>query len=183
MGLGLGGAGADGRPADAVLQVLWRDRVECLGGQRQAQLGELHQQATGDVQAFLDLEGAVQVGVVDQTLPAHGGARLLEVDAHHDVQAVLYLVGQAAQATSVVQRGVHIVDRAGAHHHQQPGIGAVEDVLHGLAALDHRGLGLGRKRNFLLQLLRSDENILGQDVEVVHLLVGHEVYLCVSCQR
>ncbi len=66
MGLGLGSTGADRRPADAVLQILWRNRVQGLGGQRQAQLGEFHQQLTGGVQALLDLEGPIEVRVVDQ---------------------------------------------------------------------------------------------------------------------
>ena len=37
-----------------------------------------------NVQAFLDLERVVQVGVVDKPLPAHRGARFLEVHPHDD---------------------------------------------------------------------------------------------------
>ena len=45
------GAGADGTPADHVGQVFGGDRVEHLGGHRQAQLVDLQQQAAREVAA------------------------------------------------------------------------------------------------------------------------------------
>jgi len=42
-----------------------------------------------DAQAVVDAEAAVEVRVVDQALPADGGARLLEVHAHHDLEVAL----------------------------------------------------------------------------------------------
>ena len=62
MGLGFGGAGADGRPADQVLQVLRGDRVECLGGGGQAHFGQVQQQLATDVQTVPDLEGVIRKG-------------------------------------------------------------------------------------------------------------------------
>lgn len=120
--------------------------------------------------------------VVDQALPAHGGARLLEVDPHHDVEALLDLVGQAAQAAGVVEGGIHIVDGAGAHHHQQAGILAVEDALDGLAPFDDGALGGLGEGDLLLQGLGSDKDVLGEDVEVADLLICHSA-TCVSCLR
>ena len=35
---------------------------------------------------LVDVVGAIEVGVVDEALPAHGGTGLLEVDAHDDYQ-------------------------------------------------------------------------------------------------
>jgi hypothetical protein len=115
----------------------------------------------------LDVEAAVEVGVVDQALPAHGGARLLEVDAHHDIEAVLDLVGQAAQAARIVQGGIDVVDGAGAHHHQQARVLAVEDALDGLATLDDGALGGLGEGDLLLEGLGGDQDVLGQDVEVM----------------
>src|SRR5690606_7710662 len=63
VGLGFGGARANGRPGDQVLQVLGRNRVQRLGGGRQAHVGQFAQQLTADVQTVFDLEGVVQVGV------------------------------------------------------------------------------------------------------------------------
>ena len=35
---------------------------------------------------LVDVVRAIEVGVIDEALPAHGGARLLEVDTHDDDQ-------------------------------------------------------------------------------------------------
>ena len=53
----------------------------------------VYQEAAGQFHAFIDAEGVVHMGIVDVTLPAGGGARLLEIDAHHDQQGVGNLVG------------------------------------------------------------------------------------------
>jgi len=41
---------------------------------------------------MIDVEAPIEVGVVDQSLPANGRARLLEVRAHHDEEVVGVLV-------------------------------------------------------------------------------------------
>ena len=56
------------------------------------------------MQALVDAVALVQVGVVDEALPAHGGARLFEVHAHHDFQRVLVLLAHFLQAAGIVQR-------------------------------------------------------------------------------
>ena len=68
MRLRFRGPGADGRPADQILQVLWRDGIQRFGGQRQAEGGDIEQQLAGDVQALGNLECIVEVRVVDQIL-------------------------------------------------------------------------------------------------------------------
>ena len=55
---------------------------------------DLDQQLPRDAQALVDAIALVEVGVVDQSLPADRGARLLEVHPHHDLQRV----GEAAGA-------------------------------------------------------------------------------------
>ena len=92
MGLGFGGARADGRPSDEVRDVLGDDRVEkfCCG--RQPQIGDVQQKAAGQFKARLDVLGIVQMRVVDQSLPADGGAGFFKVDAHDDFHAVGELV-------------------------------------------------------------------------------------------
>jgi hypothetical protein len=117
--LAFGGARADGAPGDQVADVLRADGVQELAGGRHAQAVDLQQQLAGDAQALVDAEALVQVGVVDQALPAHRGARLLEVHAHHDLQRVLVLLAQVLQAAGVVHRGGRVVDRAGPDDDQQ----------------------------------------------------------------
>ena len=88
MPLALSGAGADGPPTDEIGNVLRADEIEELGPRRHPQAVDIHQQGAGQLEALVDLEAAVQVGVVDQPLPAHGGPWLLEVDAHDDQQVL-----------------------------------------------------------------------------------------------
>jgi hypothetical protein len=65
---------------------LRRDHVEKFAARRHAAFVEFEQQSSPDTQPFVDLKATVEIGVVDNPLPAHGGARLFEIDAHHDQQ-------------------------------------------------------------------------------------------------
>src|SRR5207245_190561 len=69
-----------------------------------------------------------EMRIVDETLPAHRGARLLEIDAHHDTEIARVLVGQDAQAPPVVERGGRVVDRARSDDHDEPVVLASEDA-------------------------------------------------------
>ena len=63
---------------------------------------DLEQQAARALRRpSLMAEAAVEVRVVDVALPADGGARLLEVDAHDDEQVALQRVGHRLQAARV----------------------------------------------------------------------------------
>ena len=84
--LAFGGARADGSPTDEAGDVLGRDHVEEFGSGGHAHLGQVEEQMARQAQAVVDLEGLIEMGVVDEALPADGGAGLLEVDAHDDAQ-------------------------------------------------------------------------------------------------
>src|SRR5690606_22093756 len=73
------GARPDGAPRDQIRDELWADRVEKLRCRREPQLQHAEQERPRDAQATVDGETTVQVRIVDQPLPTHGGARLLEV--------------------------------------------------------------------------------------------------------
>ncbi|MNQ46614.1 hypothetical protein D3C85_604360 [compost metagenome] len=169
VSLGFGGAGADGRPADQVLQVLRGDRVQRFGGGGQAFFGQVAQQLAADVQAILDLEGVVQVGIVDQAFPADGGARLLEVHAHDQEEGVGQFGGQALEAVGVLVGSLDVVDGAGAHYHEQAMVLAIEDVAHHLATVGHGVQGVIGQGNLAFQLLRRDQGLVGGNVKVVDL--------------
>ena len=150
--LGLGGPGADRHPGEQVVQVGREHRLQQLGGHRQTERGDVAHQRAGGVQAAGHVAAAVQAGVVGESLPAHGGARLLDVDPHHDQQAIGDRRGQPGQATRIVQGGLGVVDRAGADHHQQAVVVAVEDGAD-RPAVGRDPLGEGRgKRQRLAQL-------------------------------
>ena len=175
--LALGGARANGVPGDQVLQVLRGGRVQRLGGGRQAQFSHIQQQLAGNMQAVFHLEGIVHVRVVDQPFPAHSGTRLLKVDTQHQVDGVAHLVGQLLQPGGIFHGGVRIVDRAGANHHEQAMVLAVQNITDGLAAADHSLAGVIAERQFFLQRVGRNQYVLRGNVKVVYLLVGHDV-LC-----
>ena len=89
--------------------------------------------ARASAQAVVDVEAAVEIGVVDQALPADGGARLLEIDAHDDLEPVAEALAERDEAAGVVEGGGGIVDGAGADDDGEAVIGAVEDVVQGVA--------------------------------------------------
>ena len=167
VALALRRARADGAPGDQVGDVLRAEQVEELGAQRQAQRGQVQQQPARHLQALVDGEAAVQVRVVDVALPADGGARLLEVGAHHDQQVAGQLVGHGLQAAAVVERLVVVVDRAGADDDDQPVVAAMQHVGDGTAAALHQFQCVVAQRHALLQQRRVDQRAHGADAHVV----------------
>ena len=135
MALTLGGAGADGPPADEVGDVLGADEVEELGPRRYAQAIDVHEQGTGQFEALVDLETAIQVGVVDETLPAHRGARLLEIDAHDNQQLFVEAVADRQESLGVIPGRVDVMHRTGPHHRQQAVVLVVENVANGVPGM------------------------------------------------
>ena len=73
-----------------------------------------------DAQALVDAEALVEVRIVDEALPADRRARLLEVDAHHDLERRRRSASRSAEPPRVVERGARVVDRARADDHEQP---------------------------------------------------------------
>lgn len=88
------------------------DHVEELGRGRQAELGNVEQELAAHAEALVDLERGVHVRVVDEPLPANGRARLLEVDAHDDVQVLLGGVRVRLEQVRVLHRRGRVVHGA-----------------------------------------------------------------------
>ena len=173
VGLGFGGPGPDGRPTDEVADVLGRVGVQGLGGRGQAELADAEQELPGLPHAFLDMEGIVHAGVVDEPLPARGGARLLEVDPHHQQQRVGDLVRQRLEPPRVVEARHRIVDAARPHHHHEAGVLPGQDALQVPAAAGH-SLGHGvRDGQGRVDLRRGGHAVERINVEVLERLVGH----------
>ena len=119
VGLRFGGAGADGAPADEVGDVLRSDRVEHLGGRRQAEIEHVPQESAGEPQPLGDVVRAVQPWVHDQPLPADCCARFLEIHAHGDQDAIGDLAGQGGKAPAIFPTGFQIMNRAGPDDQEQ----------------------------------------------------------------
>mmetsp|Transcript_25753 Transcript_25753/g.61161 ORF Transcript_25753/g.61161 Transcript_25753/m.61161 type:complete len:439 (+) Transcript_25753:348-1664(+) len=154
--LALCGPRSDGTPRYQVCDVLGGDGVEELTAAGQPQLVDLQQQPAGELDALVDVARAVEVRVVDQTLPADGGARLLEVDAHHYHQLSRMLFLQLDQAASVLHRTLDVMDGARADDHNQAVISAVDDVLHLLPRLCYRRVSVVGVRVFREDCWRYD---------------------------
>ena len=90
------------------------------------------------MQSLVDPEAAVEVGIVDQTLPTDRRARFLEIDAHNDQQIVGAAVLGFLELGGVFLGGFDVVDRARPHDDQQTVIGAVQNAMDLLARLVNR---------------------------------------------
>ena len=137
MDLALGRARADRRPGHEVGDVLRRRHVEEFGTGGQAEIVHGRQHIAREPQALVDVEAAVEIGIVDQALPADGGARLLEIDPHHDLKLASEVFAQPSKAVGILKRGLGIVHRAGTHDDQKPVVLAIEDGMDGVTRRHH----------------------------------------------
>ena len=131
MALALRGARTNRAPADQVADELRRQQIQEFRARRQAQRQHIEQQAARQLQPFIDGKAAVAVRVVDIALPAHGGARFLEVDPHHDQQIVLERIGLDLELARVIHGLIVIVNGARPDHHHQPVILAMQHARDG----------------------------------------------------
>ena len=165
--LALGRARADGAPGDQVGDKLRAQQIEELRARGQAERRQLQQQAPRTLQTFVDREAAVEVRVVDVTLPAHRRARLLEVGAHDNQQVVVQFVGHGLQAVAVFERLVVVVDRAGADHDDKALIPAMQHFGERGAARFHEQQCVVAHRDALLQQGGRDQRADGADAHVI----------------
>jgi hypothetical protein len=99
--------------------------------------------------------------------------RLLEVHAHHDEEVGREALAFGLQSLRVFARGVEVMDRAGAHDHQQPVVGAAQDVVDALAGLEGDALGVVRGGEHAHHLHGREELVALLDAYVVGAVVGH----------
>jgi len=160
--LGLGGAGTDSADGDEVSEELGRDGVEHLGGDGHAGRGEIAEELSRDTETLVNLEGLVDIGVVNQTLPADSRPRLLEVGAHDDDKVILELLGESLEPVAVLNRSGGIVNRTGANDDQETVVATHNDVDSIPSTLDNglkSRVGHGNLRN---EEGRRNEGVLAQ---------------------
>src|SRR5438309_4303569 len=166
MDLALRRAGADRPRGDEVRGELRRNRIEELRARGKAELDQVEQEPAGEAEALVDGEGAVEVRIVDESLPADRRARLLEVDAHHETEVAAELVGRLLQTARVVEPGRWVVDGAGGVDDEQARVHAgrnANDLLTSAAA-DERALLI--ERQLLEEDRRREQRPDALDVEV-----------------
>ena len=69
---------------------------------------------------------AVQMRVVDVALPAHRGARFLEIHPHHDQQVGGQRIGLLLELPRIFHRLLMVMDGTRTDHHDQPIILALQ---------------------------------------------------------
>jgi hypothetical protein len=173
--LTLRGACADRSPRDQIGVELRRDRIEKLRPRGKLEGDDIEEEAPRGPEPLVDREAAVEVRIVDEPLPAHRRARLLEVHAHHDVERLGERASRLRETGRVLEGGVGVVDRARSDDHQQPvapGPERLGDLLTGLG--DGGGAPLV-ERQILHEDRRSDQRPEVLDAEVRRYMLRLEV--------
>ncbi len=129
--------------------------------------------------AVVDLVGAVEMRIVDEALPADGGAGLLKVDAHHDVEIGGEFGDGGLEQGGVFDRGLGVVDGAGANQDQQARVAMREDAGDIEARVEDGGRGLLADGAFLFEEDRGKDNLGPLDANVFNALI-HGLFLCVN---
>jgi hypothetical protein len=119
VNLGLGGSGADSTDRKTIGQELGGDGVKHLTGDGHALVGQINEELAGGAQTLVDLEAVVDIGIVDQTLPADSGTGLLQVRAHDNQQVIGVLLLQLHQTIAVLEGHIGVVDRAGSDDYHE----------------------------------------------------------------
>jgi hypothetical protein len=161
--LRLGGTGTNGADRDTVGKELRRDGVEHLSGNWETLGGQVNEKLAGNTETLVDLEGVVDIGVVDQTLPADGCSGLLEVGAHHNAEIVGESVGDLLESGSVFLGSSRVVDGARTDDNEKSVALAEDNVGSILTALDNGVGGLLGERDFGGEELGRDQRILSED--------------------
>ena len=138
-------ASADGAEADQVGEELRADGIQHLGRDGHALVGEVAEEFAAYTQALVDLEGLVDVGIVDQAFPADGCSRLFEVCAHDDQQIVFELGGERDEAGAVFERSFRVVEGTWAADYEEAVVVLFEDFNRIFAAFEDGGDRVGRR--------------------------------------
>ena len=132
MDLALGCPGSDGSPTHQIGNVLRRNHVEILDPGRHPQRTQFEQEFSSDPQAGINLEASVEMGVVDQALPANGCTRLLEINTHDNQKIRGQTIPFIFQLPGILESGLGIVYRAGPHDDQEAIVRTMQNAADGL---------------------------------------------------
>lgn len=117
------------------------------------------------------------MGVIDEALPADGGAWLFKVDPHDDLEVILIAGNEALQSLGIFDGGRGIMDRAGADDDKKAVVLTGEDIFGNGAGIGHDlGCFFGQREVIRKDRWR-DERINAFDAEVVCIGLGHAAVL------
>lgn len=157
------GTGTNGTDGNAVGQELRRDGIEHLTGNGHASGGEVDKELARHAETLVNLERRIDIGIVDQALPADGSSGLLQVGAHDNAEIVPELVSENLELSGVLVGGFGVVDGARADDDKQAVAAAHDDVGCVISSLDDSVDGLLRHGNLCREQGGGDEGILAED--------------------
>ena len=128
---------------------------------------QLIQKKLADMQTVFDFERVVQVRVVDQAFPAHGGPWFFEINPHDQIQRVADFSRKYLQALSVFMSRLEVVDRARPDDNEQAMVFAIQDVANDLTPFVHSLQRCSAERDLALEPFRCDQGFVGGNVKVV----------------
>ncbi len=182
MSLALGGARTDGAPGNQVGIVLGTDQVQVLGTGGQPHLRQIREQLARKVQSLVDLEGVVQVRVIDQAFPADSGSGLLEIDPHYHEHIVGDGVRHLFQLSRVVPCGRGIMDGTGAYDHQHAVVFTGEDIVNRAPRCGHGLRRLFTDADIGDQLPWRDQFVGLLDAKIIGICRHSENPLVMGCR-
>lgn len=171
--LGFRGARADGSPGDQIRDVLRGDRIEKFRAGGDAHVGEVDEEFPCDTEALVDVEGVIELGIVDEAFPANGGSRFFEINPHDDAEILFKAVGFGFQQLGVFKSGGGIVDRARADYGEQAVIGAINNGIGLRTGVVDDGCDMLGDGQVIGENRRGDERIDAGNTEVVCAVLGH----------
>ena len=166
MGLAFGRARADSRPRNQPGEILRHDGIQELGGGIDAHFADTQQHLARAPQALADVEGVVEVGIVDHPFPPDRRARLFEIHAHHDEHAVGELVLQGFQPLRVLYSGALVVNRAWARDDHESLVVPPQDCLNLSPALQHDRLHVRGQRQFVDKPYGADKRLGAHHIHI-----------------
>ena len=178
--LAFGVARANRTPADQIADVLRGDRVKPLGRGRQTEAQHIGEYLACEPHALANIELAVKIRIVDQALPTDGGARLLEIHAHHDDQAILKLSLDGGQLFGILVRGLRIMNRTGTDDGEQSIVTTMQHVANLLTGGEHEIAHLVGEGQFLEKISRGGNRVKLSNVDI-HGLRKHGVVIQQPC--
>ena len=124
-----------------------------------------------EAEAVVDLVGTIEVWIVDESLPADGGAGFLKVDAHDDLQVGGEFGDGGFEKGGVFDGGFGVVDGAWADQDQQARITMREDAGDVEARVEDGGCCLFAGGSFLFEEDRGKDNLGPLDANVFNALI------------
>lgn len=134
--LAFGSAGTDSTDRDEVGEELRGDSVQHLGSDGHTGRSQIAEELPGDTKTLVDLERRVDIGIVNEALPADGGAGLLKVGSHNNNKVVFELLGKSLKSAAVLESCGGVMEGARSNNDKETVVLAHDDVHSLLSALD-----------------------------------------------